>query len=254
MRRFLVLGLFCLLAVTACSNPSGADTSLPDGTTEAVDSTVATETTTTTLVVDTTTTTRPECPYNEGGSCLGALDAGTYRTVVFKPAFSYSVGDGWINHEDLPGNFLLQMKGEVRYLGIYANPLIPLECDENRDPAVGKSVADLVGWYTAHPGLVSSEPEDVTVGGLEGIFLDLYLDPSWAVTCPFSNGQPIVPILIGNGVSSLHHTIPAGYEVGLYILDWNGAGTVVIEVSPEGPGLADYLDEVSPIIDSIVFG
>ena len=57
--------------------------------------------------------TTPRCPNpNDGGSCLGALKAGTYRTTVFELPITYTVPDGWQNLEDLPGNFLLIPPGK----------------------------------------------------------------------------------------------------------------------------------------------
>ncbi len=185
--------------------------------------------------------------------CLGPLDPGTYSTVSFSPRITYTVPDGWSNDEDLPGNFLTVMTGDVRYLGIYQNVRAPKDCEEDWADGVEGTVQDLVGWYTTHPGLVTTEPEEVVVGGLTGVFLDISLDPSWDVTCPFSEGQPVVPFIIGNGVSSLHHVILPGFHERLYLLEWDG-GNVAIEVGPEGASLEDYLTEVLPIVESLRFG
>ena len=70
----------------------------------------------------------PECPNDEGGACLGALQAGSYETTVFGPAITYRVPDGWANYEDTPGNFLLVPPGDdlegvnaetSDYIGVY---------------------------------------------------------------------------------------------------------------------------------------
>lgn len=238
MRRNLAFGVVMIvLTTTACGPAGGSET--------------------TTLIDSESTTTgsaRLQCPNSHGGVCLGSLDPGTYTTSSFSPEITYTVPDGWVNLEDLRGNFLLQMTGDVRYLGIYQNVRAPADgCDEAFAEGVGLTVTDLVGWYVAHPGLVVTKPEDVTIGGLSGVYLDISLDPTWDETCPFSEGQPVVPFIIGNGTSQLVHVILPGFEERLYLLEWNG-GNVAIEVGPEGGPLDDYLGDVLPIIDSLRFG
>lgn len=192
------------------------------------------------------------CP-SHGGACLGPLDAGTYTTQVFSPAITYTVPDGWTNGEDLLGNFLLQLEGDSRYLGIYRNVAAPFECEEKPDPGVDQSIEALSSWLTGHPGLETTEPTRVSVGGLDGVYLDISLAPSWTTTCPFSAGQPVVPFIIGGDPSSLHHVILPGFEERLYLLAYEG-GNVAIEVGPEGGSLEEYLEEVAPIIESLQFG
>lgn len=192
------------------------------------------------------------CPNSHGGACRGWVDAGTYATRSFSPAITYTLPDGWGNLEDLPGNFLLQQADDPRYLGIYQNVRIPKGCAEAQDPDVGGTVDDIVGWYRDHPGLVTSGPESVTVGGLSGVYLDISLDPSWATTCIYSGGEPIVPFMIGSGVSEVHHVILPGFEERLYLLEWEG-GNVAIEVGTEGMSLDDYLEDVLPVIETLSF-
>ena len=64
-----------------------------------------------------------------------------------------------------------------------------------------------------------------------------------------------MPLIIGSGVSQLHHVIYPGMTVRLYLLA-NEDGTVVIEVA-QVPGqgtFTEYLGEVVPILQSIAFG
>lgn len=258
--RVLVCVAVCFVVVGAACSSEGGDPN-PTTTDSATSSTVAVpspETTTASTIAiptpETTTTTVsvPRCPNPHGGECLGVLDAGTYSTRSMHPEITYTVPAGWENIEDLPGNFLLQQRGDQRYLAVYQNVRIPAECNEEWADGVGESVDDLVAWYTAHPGIVSTEPETVSLGGLSGVSLDLSLDPAWTGTCDYSDGLPIVPILIGGLESSLHHVLLPGFQERLYLLEWSG-GNMVIEVGPEGTDLLTYLDEVIPIVESMTF-
>lgn len=193
------------------------------------------------------------CPFFDGGTCLNAIDAGTYTTSTFQPSTTYTVPGGWVNREDRPGNVLLHLDGDERYVGIYRDATAPLECEETPAPDVGTSVDAWSDWLTSHPGLVTTEPQSVNVGGLDGVYIDIGLDPQWTTTCPFSEGQPVVPFIIGGSTSFVHHFILPGFEERLYLLDYNG-GNIAIEIGPEGASLPDYLELVEPIIDSIEFG
>jgi hypothetical protein len=192
------------------------------------------------------------CPPG-GGRCLGPLAPGRYTTEIFSPSITYTVPEGWTNGEDLLGNFLLEIEGETRFVGIYRNITVPLPCQEEPDPDVGLTVDALADWYTSHPGLVTSDPETISVGGLPGVVIDVSLDPSWTKGCGWSGGQPSVGIVIGAGPSSLTHVVSTSRPAErLYLLEAVG-GNVVIEVGPEGTSLDEYVKVVTPIIESLQF-
>jgi hypothetical protein len=109
-------------------------------------------------------------------------------------------------------------------------------------------------WYTSHLGLVTTEPEPTSVGGLTGVVIDVSLDPSWTKGCAWSGGQPSVGIIIGAGPSRLTHALsPSRPEERVYLLEFED-GNVTIEIGPEGTPLDAYLEVVTPIIESIQFG
>lgn len=262
--RLTSLCMIGVVTLAACGTAEPTDpVAAPAG--AAVDGTTSDPGDPTEAETDAGAPTAVACPNTHGGSCLGELAAGTYATTVFSPSITYTVPDGWSNLEDLSGNFLLVLDdgtydgdpdypfaGDPRYVGIYRNAVAPLPCEESRDPSVGRSVDAYVDWLTGHPGLDAGEPQPVTVGGLEGVYLDLALDPSWTETCVYSQGQPIVPFIIGGGPSDLHHVVLPGNDLRLYLLAYED-GTVAIEVSPEGRDLTRFLDEAQPVIDQLEF-
>jgi len=204
----------------------------------------------------------PECPNPEGGDCLGPLKPREYQTSTFEPQLNYTVPVGWTNFEDLPGNFLLFQDEDSQdgalggsYLGIYQNiAAASIECNEGPQQGVGTTPKGLVAWYQSVPGLIVSKPKPkpVTVGGLNGLQIDLSLEPD-VDTCRFGPYTGI-PLIIGGGVSELHHVILEDLDVRLVILGWED-GNVILEVTnvKEQHSAAEFRSLVQPIIDSLQF-
>jgi hypothetical protein len=142
-----------------------------------------------------------------------------------------------VNAEDLLGNFLLYREDDPQdgftggsYIGIYTDARIPDGCEERQDSTIGNKPADLTAWYEGHPGLATDHSQKVKVGGLSGLLVDVPLEHNYEGRCPWSEGHPVVPVLIGSGVSDLFHVSLHELDVRLIILDWNGAN-VTIEIT-----------------------
>ncbi|HEX6954135.1 MAG TPA: hypothetical protein VF156_04570 [Agromyces sp.] len=204
----------------------------------------------------------PRCPNSHGGSCLGLLDAGEYRTTTFDPETTYTVPDGWMNMEDLPGNFQLYREDDAAgqttarggsYLGIYTNVhAAAIDCREAWQEEVGHTPTDLVAWYQSVPGLIVSEPEPVTVGGLDGLQLDVELEPG-DDTCDYG-GNLGIPLFIGDGVSEVHHAILEEMDIRLVLLAW-GDGNLTLEITNvrEQHSAEEFRSQVQSIVDSLGF-
>jgi hypothetical protein len=207
-------------------------------------------------------TSYPESCFNpEGGQCLGPLKSGTYRTRVFEPAIRYTVPDAWVNAEDLPGNFLLYREDDPQdglvggsYIGIYTDIRAPHRCEEAWAEGVGHTPAELAEWYVDHPGLAASRPRSIEVGGLRGLMVDVPLAEDWRGRCPWSQGKPVVPVIIGSGVSHLHHVSLRELDVRLVLLEWKDTNvTIEITSVKEQHSQAEFLAMVDPIIESLHF-
>lgn len=205
----------------------------------------------------------PEQCFNpHGGQCLGPLEPGTYRTKVFQPGLRYTVPAGWVNAEDLPGNFWLYREDDPQpdgieggsYIGIYNDIRAPQGCEEAWAEGVGNTPAELAAWYLEHPGLATSQPREVKVGGLDGLLVDVPLTEDWKGRCPWSRGHPVVPVLIGSGVSDVHHTSVHETSLRLLLLNWQDANiTIEITSHQDQHTKQQYLDMVQPIIESLRF-
>ena len=242
MRPLTLIPALLAVLVTACGSASAASTGPADSNAKAQ--------------ADRAQPT-PACPNPHGGTCLGPLPAGTFTTTTFSPAITYTVPAGWTNGEDLPGNFLLQLDGDFRYLGIYRDANVPYKCEEHPDPDVSQSRRRLHALATPPPAAARHQAPPRLVGGLHGVVMDISKAPGTkGKGCTFGENTGAVAFIVGGrGPASLHHVIldEPGFKERLYLLRYK-RGNVAIEVGPEGTSLDAYLREVTPIIQSLRFG
>jgi hypothetical protein len=199
--------------------------------------------------------------------CQGPLEPGEYRWTFSDPTIDFTIpSPGWTWLFGGGGLHLIadetpppRHEGLFVPDGIYLmhDPTIASrDCEESSEPGVGRSVSDLVGWLESAPGLTASEPIPVTVGGLEGMQLDIEIDPEWKRTCPFSEGLPAVP-LIFNGAAPLggyHWAIVPDQSLRWFILD-SEDGVVIVNVEDDPGGLDhdDFLEAAIPVVESFGF-
>ena len=100
-----------------------------------------------------------------------ALQPGEYRTEEFEPSFSFRVGKGWEN--DAPEAFDVLLLGQKTGGMGAVNVQRVYEPTKSGSPIVVNTPKDLVGWLEHHPYLKTSDPEPVSVGGVEGQQLDV---------------------------------------------------------------------------------
>jgi hypothetical protein len=178
------------------------------------------------------------------------LPAGTYQTRTFAPATTYTVPAGWWNLEDLPGNFLLLPPGrslaEVDagtsdYLGIYSGATVAAQdCTASGMPGVGLEPAAMVAALRGLPGLDTTTPREVSVGGLSGWMIDIEMAAGATGGCAVEDGRIIIPLFIGVGPAEVEHAQSPDLRTRLYVLA-NGDSNIIIEISdvPTDPPFPD---------------
>ena len=190
--------------------------------------------------------------------CFGPLDEGTYTAQRFEPALTFTVPAGWNNPLDTRGSFDLWTRGWSRGNdpddpGIYlfyhpglrvsTQPRAVDGCSNVVDETVGVSAAELAEWIAVHPGVETTGPSPVSVGGLAGYRLDLSIASGWEKTCPQHAGYLVVPLL--DDLSLIEKQPYA--SVRLYLLDLPAGGSLAMVVD------GAVLDEAMPVVDSFVF-
>ena len=210
----------------------------------------------------TATAAPPACPSVHGGVCLGPLEAGTYTTRAFKTQLTYTVPDGWANFEDLPGNFLLIPPsgsnegvdaGTSDYIGVY-DGVAPIsdECQERPAAGVELTPAAMGAWYARHPGMTVAGPEQVTIGGLDGVVLDLAIAEGEDGVCRFPDFDGrLVPVLIGAGPAELSHALIDDLVMRLYLLSAPTGEVIAIEID-DLPG-GDTMESMTQVVEDMQF-
>jgi hypothetical protein len=216
---------------------------------------------------------------SEDNACLGELEAGDYVSHYFEPrpdgpwaarhgAMAFTVPSGWAAYTDFPNSFGLtpadqysafdgqdcyDCSGDRDTITILGNPGAATEdCLETNVPGIGSAAQDLVDWLVAHPGLVTSEPEAVTVGGLPAISILIEGSEDWTGTCDPENPFVAVPIFYRQ--DSWHWALDVGMRYHITLVDLGDGNTVAIVLDAgDDEGLEAFVESARPIIESFQF-
>jgi hypothetical protein len=169
----------------------------------------------------------------------GALRPGEYRSEKFEPSLSLKVGKGWANSEqELPDFMQLASQEQPGYLR-FAN------IEEVYKPGTQDAVEapeDLIGWLQNHPDLKTDEPEPITVGGVEGVQIDVLV-------------EDLPEDVYGEyGVECVDIAPLSGGEQGVYFREANKRRVIVLE---DVKGETVYIesanwDKVAPVAQKVV--
>jgi|SRR3954454_7786835 hypothetical protein len=214
---------------------------------------------------------RSACP-DAGRSCLGDLEAGAHASGNFNPfvprasyayaygRLTYSVPDGWSNTVDGPDGYMLTKQAAPDSGGIFAFSTAIADsqaagCPGTVEPGVGTSAKALANWLTTLPGLVTTTPRSVTVGGLSGRTIDVRLSPSWKRTCPYSEGKAYVPMFTnGNLTDNFDWGLTAGGRMRLFLLNLPDGRTMLVDVeAPDASTFDALVPDAMPVIQSFQF-
>lgn len=187
------------------------------------------------------------------------LTAGDYTTASFRPPVTASLPDGWrIAADEADYAALGPATSDVVGIHLFRSPLPASQasdCPQEAVPDVGPTAADLVAWIRGRPGLVTSEPQPVSIGGLSGLMLDAGIVSGWSPSCPFANGLPTVPLFVSATPGNYRWVVAGSERLRLYVFDVPGDGTVVVDIDDfDGSFMDSFLPEATPIVESLRFG
>lgn len=207
-------------------------------------------------------------------NCLGLLDAGTYKSQFITPRLdpgatwspfvggvTYTVPEGWANSSDWPDTFELVPAEELppvdeanrrRNINVMRQPTAMTQdrpCTDQVELGVGRTVDDLMAWLPTVPGLITTEPSPITIGGYAGQSMDIRLDPAWTATCEGDPDTSPVVTYLNPGIA-----IRGDQTERLILVDLGDGDVVAIGIWTRDQATFDaFAPEAMSIIESFTF-
>jgi hypothetical protein len=123
------------------------------------------------------------------------------------------------------------------------------------DPQVGGSVDELVAWLVGHPELDTSEPEPVSIGGLDGSQVDVAISPGSTSRSPSCESEGVcVDVIASPDLNWYAGQGPDHPFSRRILLATPEGGTVVLSLYPKGPLVGDqagFHERAELLIDSL---
>lgn len=187
--------------------------------------------------------------------------AGDYEFRETEPNTRFTVGDGWSVAATMPRHFELRsalLPDDDMLTAWYDMRLSASgpECAEAPEPGAGHTAADIVTGFTTRDGVAATTPKPITVGGLQGQWFDLRLDPAWTTPCPFTDGVPSVPLFVDADVDGepAFWGISTDERERMIVLDDGAGSNIIVMIDSTAGKTFDRLVDVSmPVIDSMQF-
>lgn len=209
------------------------------------------------------------CPYNDS-PCRGPLAAGTYRTDPtdgFWFPLEYTVPAGWENIEDYPNAFDLRYTeyatdggwnggGATAGISVFLDVgTAPPDDPCNEVASERLTVDEWVEGLTSDPDVVTSDPQPVTTGGLDGVSMDVSIAPDYEGTCFFGRDVRTKGLLVQPEKMGVHRGFPEAPQRVIFLGTPSGSTiTILVEDRrPEDAYRAFLEDNALPVIESFVF-
>ena len=187
-----------------------------------------------------------------GSGGAGILPAGSVTTQSFTPGSTFSVPEGWVNDTDTADFYGLfpdtpANEAEFAASGSTAQQIFMgyvdtpgLSICEGVGETHGSTAAELVDSLVADDGLVTSEPVDVTIGGLSGTRVDAHLDPGWTESCSADSDSPPTKD-------------DKDYRGRFIFLDVPDGKLLIVVDSVDAADFETFVGEAMPIVESFQF-
>ena len=207
---------------------------------------------------------------------VGLLAPGSYVSTFFRPfgggatgTFSYTVPAGWTDNWECADCFtFLRSQGEnASTISLLAN-IAPASRDAHCDPVTpgAGSPTAIAAWLATLSNLVVSTPTPISIGGLQGVVVDVSVVPGWKSPCSYSTensgevGATDSPPIYDDWVDTFVEPdgspflmIQRGARVRYVLLDTGDAPTLVIAIEAPAADWDTFLKDVQPVLDGFEF-
>lgn len=163
------------------------------------------------------------------------IDAGTYSTAPFEPAFTFTVGDGWSSDRVFADGGQLS-KGEAAFVwasGVKAGLV------DGAEVVIGPTIADFIAHLERYKGFELSEPTETTVGGLSATQID--------VTTKETNARGIY------FVKEDRMNLAPGEKARFFLIDKDGATVILLLDAYHEAGFDAFTAETGSLLESLAW-
>ena len=183
-----------------------------------------------------------------------ALQPGEYRSEEFEPSLSFRVGNGWTNVPPESSEVLAIQRGgavmgQVNFFRL-KEVYEPTRMGTPNMVEAPKDPKGWVAWGRHHPYLQTSEPEQVEVGGVKGLQVDVVVGdlPDYRGRC----GTDCVDIGRVEGYPQLKIDVfvPEDEKARVTFLDVEGETATISIISPASE-FEVFVPEGQKVLDSV---
>lgn len=187
-----------------------------------------------------------------GGPTGGALLPGIYTTGRFDPRVTFTLeeqpGARWRADADHPDLLSIAKEGHAFLTFLRPSEVIDPETLEAVDPP-----ADYVAWLRNHPNLEAGDPTPASIGGFDGIQLDIASitpvegqrcgiggdDPPCVAIAPVSEGAPFI--------------FAEGTAARITVLEVGGEA-ILVAIEDQSETYEEFLPQAEQVLESVEFG
>jgi len=160
----------------------------------------------------------------------GLMAPGRYVSTPFVPEIDFQLGVGWVGYPVLPDGGTIQL-GLTEFS--FGRPSFVVDPATGADTAVPADAASFVDWLRGHPGLMTTVPEPITIGGAPGYRVSISVRDG-ASTEPCPNLATTRCVLLTTMSNGEHGMIPAPALVEMLVLDVHGQVVLLSMLNDDG--------------------
>jgi hypothetical protein len=207
-------------------------------------------------------------------NCLGELDAGTYETQYITPllapgaewsplfgGLTYTVPDGWANHDEWPWSLSLSLAADFAQTNassldpaaqiLVLTDVVPVRGSQCPGPVgtpVPTTAASVFAWLGDVPGVDVGASTSLTIGGLPAVYADLTFDPAERASCA---DDQIVQYL---GQSRQSLAIGLGGRQRLVLVETGAGEVLAVRLEVADPARFEaFVAAAMPVVESFQF-
>jgi len=207
---------------------------------------------------------------------IGDLESGGHASNLFRPfgngtsgAFSYTVPADWTESFENATYFSFGPRVAAgATVNLFANA-VARSATGGKDvgDAVGKKPNEIADWLTGLPGLVVAARQAVTIGGLDGVMVDVGVKPGWVNPCCYSQGAdgdgatltapvydyPLDTFSAEDGSSMVALSTSSHARARYIVLDRGDGGFLLIDIEADDATWDQVIAEAMPVVESFTF-